>query len=67
MEALLAENHALRQKLKKRDEPLIAKVRKLENYKSTVEQRWAAELRVAKSFIEEEIKNKTQEQDTQSF
>lgn len=55
MDALLAENKALRAKLKKRDEPLIAKVRRLEEYRSTTEQRWQAELRVAKSFLRKEL------------
>lgn len=55
MEQLLEENRNLRGRLKKRDEPLVAKVRKLENFRDTTQSRWDAEIRVAREEIRREL------------
>jgi hypothetical protein len=57
MEQLLEENHNLRARLKKRDEPLVAKVRRLESLRDTTQSRWDAELRVARKEIEKQVRD----------
>ena len=50
MEQLLVENISLREKLRKRDEPLVAKVNRLQASLSAKDQQIAAQERVLKSI-----------------